>query len=128
MNHFSDLNKDILKVYFFYFIGLCAGYLGTFDKVNILIVTLPTLLLIKNTGFDFETAKVKFEKQKTINLIISLVNNSLEVARNNGLNTEELKAKVLEIFQTFFNEMGVSSILGNFGISSIFSLLQNSRL
>jgi len=128
MIHISDLNKDILKVYFFYFIGLCAGYLGTFDKVNILIVTFPTLLLIKNAGFDFQTAKEKFEKQKTINLILSLLNNSLEVARNNGLNTEELKNKVLEIFQTFFNEMGVSSILGNFGISSIFSLLQNSRL
>lgn len=120
---------DIQKVYFFYFIGLCAGYLGTFDKLNMLIITLPTLLLIKNTGFDFQTAKAKFETQKTINLILSLLNNSLEVARNNGLNTEELKNKVLEIFQTFFNEMGVGSILQHSGLGSLcLNMIQNFRL
>lgn len=121
--------SDIQKVYFFYFIGLCAGYLGTFDKTNILIVTFPTLLLIKNSGFDFQTAKANFEKQKTINLILSLVNNSLEVARNNGLNTEELKDKVLEIFQTFFNEMGIASILQHSGLGSLcLNMIQNFRL
>jgi hypothetical protein len=120
--------SDIQKVYFFYFIGLCAGYLGTFDKVNMLIVTFPTLLLIKNTGFEFETARVKLEKQKTINSILTILQNGLEIARNNGLNTDELRSQVNELFQNFFSSMGVSNILGNMNISSVFNLLQNIRL
>ena len=120
--------SDIQKVYFFYFIGLCAGYLGTFDKVNILIVTFPTLLLIKNAGFEFENARVKFEKQKTINSILTILQNGLEIARNNGLNTDELRSQVNELFQNFFSSMGVSNILGNMNVSSVFNLLQNIRL
>ena len=120
--------SDIQKVYFFYFIGLCAGYLGTFDKVNMLIVTFPTLLLIKNAGFEFETAKIKYEKQKTINSILTILQNGLEIARNNGLNTDELRSQVNELFQNFFSSMGVSNILGNMNISSVFNLLQNIRL
>ena len=120
--------SDIQKVYFFYFIGLCAGYLGTFDKVNILIVTFPTLLLIKNAGFEFETAKIKYEKQKTINSILTILQNGLEIARNNGLNTEELRNQVNELFQNFFASLGVSNIIGNMNVSSVFNLLQNIRL
>jgi len=128
MIRISDMNKDILKVYFFYFIGLCAGYLGTFDKMNMLIVTFPTLLLIKNAGFEFETARVNLEKQKTINSILLILQNGLEIARNNGLNTEELYNQVNTLFQNFFNSLGVSNILGNVGIGSVFNILQNIRL
>ena len=120
--------SDIQKVYFFYFIGLCAGYLGTFDKVNMLIVTFPTLLLIKNAGFEFETARIKYEKQKTINSILTILQNGLEIARNNGLNTDELRSQVNELFQNFFSSMGVSNILGNMNVSSVFNLLQNIRI
>lgn len=120
--------SDIQKVYFFYFIGLCAGYLGTFDKVNMLIVTLPTLILIKNAGFEFETSRLKFEKQKTINSILIILQNGLEVARNNGLNTEELRNQVNILFQNFFSSMGFSNVLGNMNVSSIFNLIQNIRL
>jgi hypothetical protein len=120
--------SDIQKVYFFYFIGLCAGYLGTFDKVNIFIVTIPTLLLIKNAGFEFETARIKLEKQKTINSILTILQNGLEIARNNGLNTEEMYNQINILFQNFFNSLGVSNILGNVGIGSMFNLLQNIRL
>ena len=121
--------SDIQKVYFFYFIGLCAGYLGTFDKVNMLIVTFPTLLLIKNAGFEFETARVKLEKQKTINSILTILQNGLEIARNNGLNTDELRSQVNELFQNFFNSLGVSNLVGQIGIGTIFNnVLQNIRL
>jgi len=121
--------SDIQKVYFFYFIGLCAGYLGTFDKVNMLVVTFPTLLLIKNAGFEFETAKIKYEKQKTINSIISLVQSGVEIARTNGLNTDELRSQLNELFQNFFVSFGVSNIIENVGISSIFNMIQqNIRL
>jgi len=121
--------SDIQKVYFFYFIGLCAGYLGTFDKVNMLIVTFPTLLLIKNAGFEFETARVKLEKQKTINSILTILQNGLEIARNNGLNTDELRSQINELFQNFFNSLGVSNLVGQIGIGTIFNnVLQNIRL
>jgi hypothetical protein len=121
--------SDIQKVYFFYFIGLCGGYLGTFDKVNILIITFPTLLLIKNAGFEFETARVKLEKQKTINSILTILQNGLEIARNNGLNTDELRSQVNELFQNFFNSLGVSNLVGQIGIGTIFNnVLQNIRL
>jgi hypothetical protein len=120
--------SDIQKVYFFYFIGLCAGYLGTFDKTNIIIVTLPTLLLIKNAGFEFQTAKYKLEKQKTINSILLIIQNGLEIAKHNGLNTEELRNQINILFQNFFNSLGVSNILGNVGIRQVFSLLQNIGL
>jgi hypothetical protein len=120
--------SDIQKVYFFYFIGLCAGYLGTFDKTNIIIVTLPTLLLIKNAGFEFQTVKYKLEKQKTINSILLILQNGLEIAKHNGLNTEELRNQINILFQNFFNSLGVSNILGNVGITQVFSLLQNIRL
>lgn len=115
--------SDIQKVYFFYFIGLCAGYLGTFDKTNMLIVTFPTLLLIKNAGFEFETAKAKLEKQKTINAILLILQNGLEIARNNGLNTEELRNQVNTLFQNFFASLGVSNIVGQIGIGNIFNSL-----
>jgi len=121
--------SDIQKVYFFYFIGLFAGYLGTFDKVNILIITFPTLLLIKNAGFEFETARIKYEKQKTINSILTILQNGLEIARNNGLNTNELRNQVNELFQNFFASFGVSNVLGNMNIGTIFTnLLQNIRI
>jgi hypothetical protein len=121
--------SDIQKVYFFYFIGLFAGYLGTFDKVNILIITFPTLLLIKNAGFEFEIARVKFEKQRTINSILTILQNGLEIARNNGLNTNELRSQVNELFQNFFASFGVSNVLGNMNIGAIFNnLLQNIRI
>lgn len=121
--------SDLQKVYFFYFIGLCAGYLGTFDKTNMLIVTLPTLLLIKNAGFEFETARIKYEKQKTINSILTILQNGLEIARHNGLNTEELRSQVNELFQNFFSALGVSNLVGHIGIGTIFNnLLQNIRL
>jgi hypothetical protein len=114
---------DIQKVYFFYFIGLFAGYLGTFDKTNMLIVTLPTLLLIKNAGFEFETARIKYEKQKTINSIISILQSGVEIARNNGLNTEELRSQVNELFQNFFSSMGISNIIGQIGIGNVLTSL-----
>lgn len=114
---------DLQKVYFFYFIGLCAGYLGTFDKVNLLIITFPTLLLIKNAGFEFETARIKYEKQKTINSILTILQNGLEIARNNGLNTEELRNQVNELCQNFLSAMGISNIIGQIGIGNIFNSL-----
>lgn len=115
--------KDIHKVYFFYFLGVCAGYLGTFDKINLALITIPTLLLIAHSNFDFQKNQLAREKQTTYNLILSIIKDGFEL-QNSG-NMEDFKAKLHRLFMTFFNGMGFPPHLQSFVFNNLFNRLRS---
>jgi hypothetical protein len=115
--------KDIQKVYFFYFLGVCAGYLGTFDKINLALITIPTMLLIAHSNFDFQKSLLDKEKQNTYNLILSIIKEGLDLRNQNNL--EEFKKKLHTLFMTFFNGMGFPPHLQSFVFNNLFNRLRS---
>jgi hypothetical protein len=117
---------DIWKIYFFILLGIGIGYLGSFDSKNFFILGVPTILLLKNTEFDCHNAKIKFEKQKTINHILNIMRDTMDLYRNfNPNNVQETTEKIKEIFKNTFYGMDLQNLAMRFMVNSINSNLQN---
>lgn len=103
---------DIWKIYFFVMIGIGIGYLGSFDNKNFFILGIPTVLLLKSTNFDCQSTSLKLEKQKTINLLICTVKDTIDLTKtwNNG-NYEEMKVKAQEMIKNLIGGMDIQSII-----------------
>ena len=122
--------KDIHKVYFFYFLGICAGYLGTFDKVNLLLITIPTILLITNSNFEFQKALADRQKQANYALILSILKDGASLIKSMNVNPEsfnidEIRNKIINLFNTFFDGMGLPKQFQNFVFNNLMSQIRN---
>lgn len=122
--------KDIHKVYFFYFLGICAGYLGTFDKINLLLITIPTILLINNSNFEFQKALAERQKQSNYALILSILKDGASLVKSMNVNPEsfnidEVRNKIINLFNTFFDGMGFPKQVQNFVFNNLMSQIRN---
>ncbi len=112
---------DIWKIYFFILLGMGIGYLGSFDHKNFFILGVPTVLLLKNTQFDCHTAKIKYEKQRSLNHIIGIIRDMIDLFRTwNPNNVEEATERVKEIFKNAMHGMDINSLLST-GVSAFIS-------
>jgi hypothetical protein len=115
---------DIWKIYFFILLGIGIGYLGSFDSKNFFILGVPTILLLKNTEFDCHNAKIKFEKQKTVNHTLNIIRDIMDLYRNfNPNNVQEATEKFKEIFKNALHGMDLQSLATKFMVNTINSNL-----
>lgn len=117
---------DIWKIYFYILLGVGIGYLGSFDSKNFLILGAPMVFLLKNTEFDCHNAKIKYEKQKTVNHTLNILRDVVLLYRNfDPNNVQETTEKIKEIFKNVLNGMDLQSLAARFMVNNINSNLQN---
>ena len=103
---------DIYKIYIFVIFGVGIGYLSRDDTKNLFILGIPMFLLMKNTQFSCYTDKIKYERQKSFNIGLSLVNDSIKLFREwNPENMEHMKLRVQEIISNMMGGMDLQSLL-----------------
>ena len=102
---------DIWKIYAFVLFGVGIGYLGAQDAKNLFILGIPMVLLIRNTQFSCYTEKIKFERQRSINLFLTIFRDVVVLARNwDSDNMENMKEKVQEILRNVMGGMDLQSL------------------
>jgi hypothetical protein len=112
---------DIAKVYLFVLLGVGIGYLGSFDHKNFFILGVPSILLIKNTHFNCYEDKIKFERQKSINHVLHLIRESIDLVKTVNVNSmEEAKEKIQSILKSFMGGLDLQSVIST-GIYSFIS-------
>jgi hypothetical protein len=112
---------DIYKIYIFVLFGVGIGYLSHDEPKNLFILGVPMFLLMKNTQFSCYTEKIKFERQKSINLFLTIFRDVIVLARNwDSENMEAMKERVQEILRNIFGTMDLQSLMMT-GISAFMS-------
>jgi hypothetical protein len=102
---------DIWKIYTFVLFGVGIGYLGAQDSKNLFILGIPMALLIHNTKFSCYTEKIKFERQRSINLVLTIFRDVIVLARNwDSENMDSMKEKVQEILRNIMGGMDLQSL------------------
>jgi hypothetical protein len=100
-------------------LGCFIGYLGSFDSKNFFILGVPAFLLLRSTEFNCYTDKIRYERQKNIQIALTTFRDVLDFARTfNPDNMQEMKEKVQNILRNMMGGIDLQSLVST-GMSSL---------